>query len=411
MSKYTVTMVGDTHIGRAGKYDGSELTVPEADLVVGMGDWVDYGEVEEYERGVRWAKGLGCPFLLVRGNHDNGLWRRYAREVCPPSVAEQLNAHGSENNVQVVVWAPNIWRPMPGMERQFPKITAWDTHPAEIQANIIKLRDTTPGYYRFDAGGMRFVCLDASDWMLGAAQMDWLTSEVSGSELPVVLIGHHHFLPVGIKYDPAQVDERTFLRQLVLDNKKKMVAYLHGHAHMDRWWRYDDVDIIAVRNRACRRVTFEDGRVVSCELDGELDQPVPFTPDYLCARNLRPSPAISHAVDSCFDNPWGVPDTACLAWLQPEGEGVDIEWTMKLPQDISSQPHQLVFQLHTAGACQLTVAAPGLTQPTTLDVEPAPDARAVAIDIGPLNAGDFEARLTCTDGWGCVASAAEVRAV
>lgn len=401
MSAFSVTMVGDTHIQEPGGYDGSDLLVPAAALVLGMGDWVNLGTEAEYDQAVAWATGLDAPFLPVRGNHDNGPWNRYAKRAVPSAVAAQLDAHSTAEQMRVVEWLPNIWQVVDGPILNLPKQTAWHQLPGRVQNHILKLRDVTPGYYRFDAGGMRFVCLDASDWLLGQAQMAWLETQVADADRPVVIVSHHHALPVGIIYDGAQVHERDFLRRLMLDDNR-IVAYLHGHAHMDQWWRYGDVDIIAVRNRACRTVTFENGRVAGSVLDGSAAAPKPFTPRYLCAQCMKPG-QVSYVQDAELTNIWGTAETHCFGWLPPDDEHVELTWSMRLPHDVSPQRHNLAFQVRTQGQVQLTVSAPGLSAPVSRSVPPAPEGRRIAIDIGPLCAGYTEAVLRCAAGWGYVA--------
>jgi len=401
MPKFTVTMVGDTHIQEPGGYDGSDLPVPASDLILGMGDWVSAGTEAEYDQAVAWAKGLDTPFVPVRGNHDNGPWNRHVKGVVPSVVATQLDAHSTTEQMRVVEWRPNTWQVVDHPILNLPKQTAWHQLPTQVQDHILKLRDVTAGHYRFDAGGMRFLCLDASNWILGKAQMAWTKAQVAKADRPVVIVSHHHALPVGIIFDGAQVHERDFLRQLMLEDNR-IVAYLHGHAHMDQWWTYGDVDIIAVRNRACRSVTFENGRVTGSVLDGKTDAPKPFTPRYMCAQCMKPG-QVSYMFDAAFTNIWKAADTACLGWLPACDERIELMWSMRLPCDVSPQRHSLAFQVRTQGQAQLTLSAPGLSAPVSQTVPLAPEGRRIAIDIGPLCAGYTEAVLHCDAGWGYAA--------
>jgi len=308
MPEFTVTMVGDTHVGTTDGYDVDALRIPEADLVLGMGAWVSTGEDAEYERAVAWARSLSAPFLPVRGNHDNGAWNRHAKLACPAEVRSQLAAHSDTERMRMVEWRPNVWQEVPGTILNLTKCEAWHRVPAEVQNHIIKLRDVSPGYYRLELGGMLFLFLDTSDLMLGEAQLRWLEAQVEAATVPVALVAHHHCLPVGIIFDGAQVYERDALRRLMQPGTK-VTSYLHGHAHLDRWWRYGDVDILAVRNRACRTVTFRDGRVSGSTLDARPDSHSPFCPKYLCAQCPNPG-QVSYLHDDVLENLWGKPQTA-----------------------------------------------------------------------------------------------------
>lgn len=400
-------MVGDPHIEAAGGYDGNDLPVPEADLTVVLGDWVQAGGDDEYEAALRWIRSLGSPYALVRGNHDNGRWHHAARQVSPPAVTAQLAAHSVVENVQMVEWKPMVWEPVDHVVVNLTKQTEWHRVPAEVQNHIIKLRDTTPAYYAFEAGEMLFVCLDASNWYLGDEQMRWIEATVEAAAKPVVILTHHHFLPVGNHVDGAQVHERDFLRDFVLRHPR-VTACLHGHAHKDRWWQYGDTDLVAVRNRSCRTVTFEAGRVKESLLDGESDSPQTFMPQYLWAQCMRPG-QVSYMTDTQFDTSPNARGTACLGWLPPEGEAIELVWSMRLPNRVSSEPHELQFQIRNEGPCHLQVTSPGLDHTLEETVAPSPDGTKVGLAIGLLEAGLIEAKLSCSEGWGYAALAAELR--
>ncbi|MBT3380785.1 MAG: hypothetical protein HN742_39030 [Lentisphaerae bacterium] len=402
MSEFSVTMVGDTHIAGAGGYGVETLHVPEADVILGMGDWVNIGTEPEYDRAVAWARSLPAPFLPVRGNHDNGSWNRHAKLACPEDVRVQLAAHSDVEHTRMVEWRPNVWQEVPGTILNLSKQESWDHIPAHVQDHIIKLRDITPGYYRLELGGMLFLFLDASNWLLGDAQMRWLETQVETADRPVVLVSHHHCLPVGIIFDGAQVHERDFLRRLMQPGTP-IVAYLHGHAHLDRWWRYGDVDVIGVRNQACRTVTFREGRVTGSVLDNAPDTPSSFVPDYLCAQCLMPG-QVSYLHDAQFDNLWNKPQTACLGWLAPPPDGrVELLWSMRLPRDVSEIPHCLEIQTRSEGELKLVVSAPGLERNAESAIAASPEGRKSTLDLGPLIAGHTEVRLRCSQGWGYAA--------
>lgn len=402
MSELTVSMVGDTHIGTADGFDVDGVDIPVADMVLGMGDWVSTGTDREYERAVQWAKSLPAPFLPVRGNHDNGAWNRHAKLVCPSEVRSQLAAHSAVERIRMVEWQPNVWQEVSEPILNLPKQQCWHRVPADVQDHIIKLRDVTPGYYGLEAGGLQFLFLDTSDWLLGDPQMRWLEAQVERATKPVVLVAHHHCLPVGIIFDGAQVHERDFLRHLMQPGTK-ITAYLHGHAHFDRWWQYGDVDVLAVRNRACRTVSFSAGRVAGSVLDGEPDSPEPFVPEYLCAQCPNPG-QVAYLHDSELENLWQRPQTACLGWLTPpEGARVELLWSMRLPGDVSDLPHQLVLQTRSEGELRVTVSAAGMNGPIERVIRAAPGGQRIAVALGPLAAGHTEVRLSCSQGWGYAA--------
>ena len=130
MSEFRVTIVGDPHIEAAGGYDGSDLAVPAADLIIVLGDWVRIGTDAEYEAAEAWARGLPSPHILVRGNHDNGSWHRAARRVCPPSVTAQLAAHSPVEQMRVVEWRPMVWERVNDVAFYFPRERIGNCFPA-----------------------------------------------------------------------------------------------------------------------------------------------------------------------------------------------------------------------------------------------------------------------------------------
>jgi len=405
-SQFTIAMIGDLHFSGSDDFNTKDLKIPPADLNIGMGDWVDWGVDEDYTRAMKWARGLHAPFILVRGNHDNGAWPRHARQVCHPTMAAQLKAHSPVDRMRMTTWKPMIWEEIQGNGAYFPRQTAWHQIPAEVQPHIALLLDVTPTYYTYEAGDMLFICLDTCNWLLGKAQMNWLKAQVKAARKPIVLVAHHHFLPVGIEWDNCQVHERDFLRKLFLENQR-IVAFLHGHAHLDCWWKYGGKDILAVRNRTVRTVTFENGRVVASILDDRPSAAEVFRPQYLCAQCPRPGQVVC-VTDRHFKNPWGNAETLCLGWLPPEAEPVELVWSMRLPSDISPAPHELIFQLRNAGPCELRIHAPGLPKPAVKKIKAAPAGQVVKIPIGVLKAGLIEARLNCASGWGYAAMAADL---
>ncbi len=404
--QFKIAMVGDLHFPGPGGYNAKNLKIPHADLIIGMGDWVDWGLDEEYAPAMKWAKGLRAPFILVRGNHDNGAWARHARQVCHPTMAAQLKAHSSVDRIRMTAWKPMIWEEVRNTAVYFPKQTAWHQVPAEVQPHIALLLDVTPAYFTFEAGGMLFICLDTCNWLLGKNQLRWLEAKVQAARKPIVLAAHHHFLPVGNQFDTCQVHERDFLQKLFLENER-IVAFLHGHAHLDCWWKYGGKNILTVRNRAIRTVTFENGRVAASSLDGQPSAAEFFRPRYLCARCPHPG-QVTYMNDKRLKNPWDIADTPCLGWLPPEKESVELAWTMRLPSDISTASHELVFQLRNTGPCELRLKAPGLPKPSVKMIKPARAGQVVKLPIGALCAGLIEARLSCSSGWGYAAMAADI---
>lgn len=408
MSDFSVLMVGDSHIEAPGGYDGRDLLNGSgADLVFQVGDWVQHGREPEYEVATAWAGQWDAPFALVRGNHDNGRWNRYARQACPSSIATALDAHGRDEQMTMLEWRPLVWEPVGGPIVNLARTDDWSRVPATIQPHIIKLRDLTPGYYTLDQGGMRFVCLDTSNWLLGDEQMRWLAAQVASASCPVVIVAHHHCVPVGIQFDAAQVHERDFVRTLILENEH-VVAYLHGHAHLDRWWRYGHADTLAVRARACRTVTFRDGKVAGSVLDGKPDTPQPFVPHYLCGKCPHPG-RVTYAQVTDFTNPWELERTPCFAWPSTESGEVELHWSMRVPADVCAAPHRLHLQLRCGGTTYLEVTSRGGNQPATTEVGPCPDGRVVELDLGPLASGHTDVRLTCREGWGLVAITAPLQ--
>ena len=405
MAEFKITTIGDLHLGKADGYDGSDLNIPDADLLVGLGDLVNTGAESEYEVAVNWAKSLKHPLILLRGNHDNGLWNRHARRVCCAEMTTALREHSTDERVGMVEWNAMIWEEVAGPILSFDRRIDWNCLPATvIQRYLAKLKDLTPGYYTFNAGGMKFICLDTSDWLLGAKQMQWLEGQLASAKNPVVLIGHHHFLPVGTETDIIQIYERDFLRQLML-RQNNIVAHLHGHAHWDRWWKYGNVDILAVRDRACRTITFRDGQIVESILDGKSDSPNPFFSYRLYAQCMQPGRVVCVTDNKFEGTESGLvgPGIDCLGWLESENEDAELIWSMRLPEDVPSDLYQLSFQVRCPGGCRFEINSPALKQSIVKDVSPSPDIQRVNIEIGQLAAGLTCAKLQCSSGWGYAA--------
>jgi hypothetical protein len=410
MSCFKVTLIGDTHFGGKEKYDGSELSVPDADLFIGLGDLAEAGDEFEYGTALKWFGNIRKPLTIIRGNHDNNAWVPYARQIINmPDVLESLREPFASARMGLTVWKPMIWEEHREPVLNLPRVSGWGILPAEAQNQIVILKDLADCCYTFEFGGMLFVCLDTSNWRLGDKQMKWLEARVSASEKPVVIAGHHHFLPVNIVFDTCQAHERDFLRRLILGNKK-IIAYLCGHAHRDRWWKYGHADIITTRNRTCRSVTFKDGRVASCGLDGKPDFPEPFFPSYMCARTMRPG-ELCYVSDPKFVNPWGAASAPCLAWLDPGAGEAEVSWSLRLPNDIPGPARKLTFQIRSSGRTRLNVSAPGLSVPVEKELPPCPDGISVDIEIGPLRAGLINAKLSGSGGWGYTAMAVPVTAL
>lgn len=155
-------------------------------------------------------------------------------------------------------------------------------------------------------------------------------------------------------------------------------------------------------NRTCRAITFEDGRVVESVLDDTQDKPKPFRPEYLCGQTFNPEKLAYMSTDK-FANPWDMPQTDCLGWLEDDAGDVDVLWGMRLPEDISKQSGRLLFQIANSGKCRLKVTAPGLNDPIERVIPSAPEGQKITLDSGPLAKGDYNVGLTCEEGWGYIA--------
>ncbi len=405
MKKFTVALYGDLHIGSPGEYDAANVSIPDADLALVLGDLVESGKDIEYENALKWIDKLECPAAFVRGNHDNGDWRHYVPERCLSEAREQLAKHKPQNRIGAVTWEPIIWVPSEKTAIYYPKETkSWDKFPGRVQDEIVKFRNLTPAYYAFNAGEMRFICLDTSNWLLGDKQIFWLRSELASTSGPVVIVAHHHFLPVDIQYDTAQIHEREELRKIILEHPN-IVAYLNGHAHKDCWWKYGNTDVITTTCRASRTITFHDGRIASSMLGLQPDFSRRFKPDYLCTQTMNPG-KFRIIFDSGFETPWEDVADAALGWIFDNKEAGQLSWTMTLPEDLSNEPHQLIFQLKNSDMCRLEVSAPGLDTPVIREVPGADEPQKLTIDIGSLKKGLVKATLECGPGWGYVASTA-----
>ena len=408
-TEYTVSMVGDIHIhatntyGAGTVYDASDLYIPPADLIIGMGDLVESGSDAEYDIALQWAQEIKSDFIMVKGNHDNGAWTRYAKQIGQRVFTKQLPSY---ENPGAVKWSPMVWEPTDGLIVNFPRQAGWDNFPVQVQPHIIKVRDLAPAYYTFEADDILFICLDTSNWLLGAKQMQWLKQQVKTALKPVVLVGHHHSLPVGIIFDTCQLHERDFMRRLMLENKN-IIAYLHGHAHKDRWWKYGHVDILAVRNRACRTVTFKNGKVTASILDGKPDKPEQFHPTYLCGQCLIPGQVVCLEYDK-FINPWGFDKTSCYGWLQPNNnENIEITWSMRLPENTSYSPENLAIQLYTENESLICVESDS-HDIIQHKIPPQPEGGLINIDLKIIKRKYFNIKLYSQAGPGIVAIAAEM---
>lgn len=414
MSGFKVAMIGDPHLTKRGPGGTlKKLVVPEADLILILGDWVTYGPVEEYKEAVAWAKSLKAPLLFVRGNHDNGLWHHHVRQVCEPSVADKLESFSSVDNMRMVLWKPHSFEVIDHTILYLEKKSPWNDilaqapSRAEEQRHVIKLRDMTRAYYAHEAGGLLFLCLDIESQNVGTEQLQWLESQIRSATKPVVLVGHQSFLPVNHHTDSGPPFEQGILQKLILESPR-IIAYLHAHVHFDQWWKYGHVDVICGDAGSCRMVEFSDGKVVGCTLDGRPDTPKPFTPKHLAGQPVQPGRVVT-IMDTQFEDPWGRAETQCLGWLPREEEPAEIVWTQLLDADISPAPHRLLFRIRNQRSCQLRVTAPGLDGPAQSTVAACESGQEVSVDIGALSAGLIEARLSSTEGWGYADVFAHIR--
>ena len=409
-TRFKIAVIGDTHFAEDGQFDGRRLLIPDVDLIVMVGDWVSHGSVAEYEAASAWAKSLKAPFILVRGNHDNGPWNRYARGVCDAELAAALQRHSDVERMGMVEWKPMVWEETLEPVVWFDRQTAWNRIPADVQKYIVKVKDVTPGYYSFNAGGMKFICLDTSDWQLGHEQIEWLTGEVASATQSVVLLGHHHFLPVGSVFDDCQVHERDFLREYVLQNDK-IVAYVHGHAHFDRWWKYGHVDVISVGIQTVRTITFEDGKIVRSSLAGqEPDLPEPFFFGSMYAQCMQPGRVVYLMAEAFAEEP-ADGETAkvnCLGWLDPGAEEVELVWSMRVPEslDMPPGPYELSFEVCCEAGCRVQASGAALGRTYVKEVSPSGEMQMVHVAIDDISDGLFRATLRCARGWGYAAIAA-----
>lgn len=411
MSKqWTVLAIGDLHL----RDDVTPIPVPagvsDADMVLLLGDWVDNGTDAEYACALHWTHQLGRRCFIIRGNHDNGRWRRFARQVAPESVVRQWDDIGTDDDYGTVLWQPYTWERIQEPITNFPRCGSWHTFPVPVQDHIIKQRDMTPSYYTHDAcDGTRMIFLDTSDWLLRNAQLAWLQQQVARTTQPIVIVAHHHVLPVGTPVDNAQLHERDALRRLMIDNLH-ITTYLHAHAHLPQWWKYGHVDVVGASYRSCLRLTFEDGRLVHLTRDGQTDAPRPYHPQYLMAQCPQPGSVVVVFDPSCPDR-WNQPSTTCLGWLDGGSNSSHIQWSMRLPIEASPAHHEVVLRLRTSGRCRLVTSSAGLPAVVEQSLPAMPDGGTVRVPIGPLIAGHIQIQLRCEEGWGYIQEAAEIRRV
>ena len=402
----TILAFGDMHL----KDDAAPLLQPaevcDADMILLLGDWVDNGTEADYACALRWARQFGRTCFIIRGNHDNGRWRRYARQVAPDHVVRQWDAIGIDDDYAAVLWRPYIWERIDEPITNFSRVDGWHTFPLPVQDHIIKQRDMTPSYYTHDAAGMRMIFLDTSDWLLRQPQLDWLEQQVAQTTQPIVLVAHHHVLPVGTPLDNAQLHERDALRRLMIENRH-ITTYVHGHAHHPQWFKYGHLDVVAAGYRSCLQLTFEDGRLTHLARDGQADAPRPFHPQYMMAHCPEPGPVAIVFDESCHDR-WHQPTTTCLGWPDPHDDSICIQWSMRLPVDVSSVNHEVNIRLRTSGRCHLVTSTPGLVDVVEQSLAAMPDGATVRVLIGPMTAGHTRIQLQCAEGWGYVQEAAEL---
>jgi hypothetical protein len=405
--RLTVLAIGDMHL----KDDGAPVPpAPDtsgADMVLLLGDWVDSGTDAQYVRALRWTDQLGRPCFIIRGNHDNGRWRRFARQAAPDSVVRQWDGLGAEDDYGTVLWRPYIWERIHEPITNFARLDGRHAFPVPVQNHIIKQRDMTPSYYTHDAGdGTRMIFLDTSDWLLRDEQLAWLTQQVAQTTQPVVIVAHHHVLPVGTHVDNAQLHERDALRRLLIENRH-ITTYLHAHAHHPQWWKYGHVDVVGAGYRSYLQMTFEAGRLVQLMRDGQADAPRSFHPQYMMAQCPKPG-AATIVFDPSSPDRWGQSSTTCLGWLDARKGSMVIQWSMRLPVDLSPADHEAIIRLRTSGRSRLIASGAGLADVTEQSLAPMPDGATVHVPIGPLVAGYTQVQLRCTEGWGYVQEAAEL---
>lgn len=390
----TVAVVGDVHFSAAQNPHAATIEIPNTTVLIGIGDWVQNGTNDEYRVAVEWTKGIKRPMHLIRGNHDNGHWRPHAQTVVPGHVAEQWHP---ENDFGVVEWKPGIW-----VERREPVIAFPERDPwpgsGQRQERIIKQRDLALHYYVDDIDGVRFIFLDTSNWQLGQRQLAWLRAQTSGHTLPIVLVMHHHVLPVGTSLDETQLHERDVIRQLLIDTPS-IIACIHGHAHHDAWFRYGHVDMISVGANCCRTVTVDGGRISAVTGPAGIQPPQPFTPSYIIAQCPEPG-SLCWVIDDDKPSYWTPYPGGNFGWYITDGREIEIRWTMRLPTHHSDDEHELRIQLTSVSRTRITAHSPTFSQPRVTDVRPQPTGSVISISLGPLYAGHYDIRLQCSEGWG-----------
>ncbi len=93
-------------------------------------------------------------------------------------------------------------------------------------------------YYRYDLAGLRLLILDGNERgspthgggypsYVGEQQLEWLSGELDGSELPVAVLSHQ---PLA---GPGAVDNAAAVRKALEKHAPRILFCLNGHTHLD----------------------------------------------------------------------------------------------------------------------------------------------------------------------------------
>ena len=260
-------VVGDLHVGKDVAEEQDLFTQlndhiarsdPRPEFVVFLGDLTNLGQPAQYTCLKELLASCPVPAYLVRGNHDKG---GYAAMLADAPVASPIQADVEQRIGLVYRWNSFYWEPQSHNAGTplYPRPAHYGFYD-DAQPPLCAVWDAYPADYTFDVAGRRFIVMDTCRWIFSDDQMRWLADQLA-TDMPTVLMMHHHLLPVRYIFDAATVWNAPEVLRMVRD-RPNVLAVLHGHVHFNRQWTYGGHPVVTTAYRQWRHMCIRaDNRV------------------------------------------------------------------------------------------------------------------------------------------------------
>ena len=115
------------------------------------------------------------------------------------------------------------------------------------KSQVLESRGMSLSYYSFDKNGFHFIVLDGNDKkspdakpyyrFIGPVQLDWLRSDLAGTNHPVVLFSHQELFALDGE-DGGSVENYKEVQEILESHnfnhpEKRVIACFNGHTHFD----------------------------------------------------------------------------------------------------------------------------------------------------------------------------------